>query len=397
MDVAPGPPRRRQASAVGFAQGPAPLFSLAGLPRRTAPADIVGDHAAGRWNRSDVVLFRLRPASAARLARLLIGARTGAGNCLRAARGQASPGAEAPTLQKPRQPRCRSATPCTPVQRSRSRSIEENNAIIANSLHQGHLLPIEPGAVDLTEYEIRCADRRQHRQSGPTSRTDPAPERQGAKKVLLTAPSRTTASRTSSTASTTARSRTATWSSGRLRARPTPSPGAEALNDKYRHRERPRRDRCTPYTSEPEPDRPATTGPIAAARCARSNMSRHLSRCRRVSPRALPELKSEADRSAIRVPTPANVSMAILSLNLRSKSPGRHQRGPARVTALLNSLSGQIGYTASTGLVSTDVSSWLRATPASSTRRRRRRRQARRALIRGADNRVRLRLPESCA
>lgn len=70
--------------------------------------------------------------------------------------------------------------------------------------------------------------------------------------------------------------------------------------------------------------------------------------------KALPELDGILTGNAIRVPTP-NVSMALMSLNLKTSTTKDELNAFLRDKALNSSLQEQIGYTSSTELVSTDL------------------------------------------
>jgi glyceraldehyde 3-phosphate dehydrogenase len=70
--------------------------------------------------------------------------------------------------------------------------------------------------------------------------------------------------------------------------------------------------------------------------------------------KALPELAGKLTGNAIRVPTP-NVSMAIINLNLNSKTDREELNGFLRDTSLYSDLRDQIDYTSSTEIVSTDL------------------------------------------
>jgi glyceraldehyde 3-phosphate dehydrogenase len=70
--------------------------------------------------------------------------------------------------------------------------------------------------------------------------------------------------------------------------------------------------------------------------------------------KALPELKGKLTGNAIRVPTP-NVSMAIANLNLGKDVDRDSLNAYLRETALVSPLAGQIDYTQSTEIVSSDI------------------------------------------
>ena len=70
--------------------------------------------------------------------------------------------------------------------------------------------------------------------------------------------------------------------------------------------------------------------------------------------KALPELGGKLTGNAIRVPTP-NVSMAVMNLNLEKATDKEELNNILRHAALDSPLQEQIGYTASTELVSTDL------------------------------------------
>ncbi|WP_325895329.1 glyceraldehyde-3-phosphate dehydrogenase [Grimontia sp. NTOU-MAR1] len=70
--------------------------------------------------------------------------------------------------------------------------------------------------------------------------------------------------------------------------------------------------------------------------------------------KALPELKGKLTGNAIRVPTP-NVSMAIANLNLGKDVDRDSLNTYLRETALMSPLAGQIDYTQSTEIVSSDI------------------------------------------
>ncbi|RUO81282.1 glyceraldehyde-3-phosphate dehydrogenase [Idiomarina tyrosinivorans] len=70
--------------------------------------------------------------------------------------------------------------------------------------------------------------------------------------------------------------------------------------------------------------------------------------------KALPAMKGKLTGNAIRVPTP-NVSMAILNLNLEKATDRDAMNEYLRKVALHSELEGQIDYTASTEMVSTDL------------------------------------------
>ncbi|WP_028021469.1 glyceraldehyde-3-phosphate dehydrogenase [Enterovibrio calviensis] len=70
--------------------------------------------------------------------------------------------------------------------------------------------------------------------------------------------------------------------------------------------------------------------------------------------KALPVLKGKLTGNAIRVPTP-NVSMAIANLNLASNVERESLNAFLRETALVSPLAGQIDYTQSTEIVSSDI------------------------------------------
>ena len=70
--------------------------------------------------------------------------------------------------------------------------------------------------------------------------------------------------------------------------------------------------------------------------------------------KALPELEGKLTGNAIRVPTP-NVSMAIANLNLNDSVDRESLNSYLQDTALYSPLSGQIDYTESTELVSSDL------------------------------------------
>lgn len=70
--------------------------------------------------------------------------------------------------------------------------------------------------------------------------------------------------------------------------------------------------------------------------------------------KALPVLKGKLTGNAIRVPTP-NVSMAIANLNLGKEVDRDSLNTYLRETALMSPLSGQIDYTQSTEIVSSDI------------------------------------------
>lgn len=70
--------------------------------------------------------------------------------------------------------------------------------------------------------------------------------------------------------------------------------------------------------------------------------------------KALPELSGKLTGNAIRVPTP-NVSMAVANLNLNSEAEKDELNTYLREMALNSPLSGQIDYTQSTEIVSSDI------------------------------------------
>ncbi|NVK30906.1 MAG: glyceraldehyde-3-phosphate dehydrogenase [Gammaproteobacteria bacterium] len=70
--------------------------------------------------------------------------------------------------------------------------------------------------------------------------------------------------------------------------------------------------------------------------------------------KALPELKGKLTGNAIRVPTP-NVSMAVMNLNLESETTREELNDFLRQISLDSDLSNQIGFTASTEVVSSDL------------------------------------------
>jgi glyceraldehyde 3-phosphate dehydrogenase len=70
--------------------------------------------------------------------------------------------------------------------------------------------------------------------------------------------------------------------------------------------------------------------------------------------KALPELAGKLTGNAIRVPTP-NVSMAVANLNLEKGTDKEELNAYLREMALTSELSGQIDYTESTEIVSTDL------------------------------------------
>jgi glyceraldehyde 3-phosphate dehydrogenase len=70
--------------------------------------------------------------------------------------------------------------------------------------------------------------------------------------------------------------------------------------------------------------------------------------------RAYPELEGKLTGNAIRVPTP-NVSMAILNLNLKTSTDKQTLNEFLQRQSLCSGLQHQIGYTASTEIVSTDL------------------------------------------
>ncbi|USH04680.1 glyceraldehyde-3-phosphate dehydrogenase [Grimontia kaedaensis] len=70
--------------------------------------------------------------------------------------------------------------------------------------------------------------------------------------------------------------------------------------------------------------------------------------------KALPALKGKLTGNAIRVPTP-NVSMAIANLNLGKEVDRDSLNAYLRETALMSPLAGQIDYTQSTEIVSSDI------------------------------------------
>lgn len=70
--------------------------------------------------------------------------------------------------------------------------------------------------------------------------------------------------------------------------------------------------------------------------------------------KALPELKGLLTGNAIRVPTP-NVSMAIMNLNLKNATTRDGLNDYLRGISLESELQGQVDYTASTEIVSTDL------------------------------------------
>lgn len=70
--------------------------------------------------------------------------------------------------------------------------------------------------------------------------------------------------------------------------------------------------------------------------------------------KALPALKGKLTGNAIRVPTP-NVSMAIANLNLANEVDRDSLNAYLRETALMSPLAGQIDYTQSTEIVSSDI------------------------------------------
>jgi glyceraldehyde 3-phosphate dehydrogenase len=70
--------------------------------------------------------------------------------------------------------------------------------------------------------------------------------------------------------------------------------------------------------------------------------------------KALPELAGKLTGNAIRVPTP-NVSLAVMNLNLNRAVTKEELNGFLRNVAIASNLQEQIGYTASTELVSTDM------------------------------------------
>lgn len=70
--------------------------------------------------------------------------------------------------------------------------------------------------------------------------------------------------------------------------------------------------------------------------------------------KALPELAGKLSGNAIRVPTP-NVSMAVANLNLQSDVTAEELNHYLREVALVSPLSGQIDFTESTEIVSSDI------------------------------------------
>ncbi|PMN72154.1 glyceraldehyde-3-phosphate dehydrogenase [Enterovibrio norvegicus] len=70
--------------------------------------------------------------------------------------------------------------------------------------------------------------------------------------------------------------------------------------------------------------------------------------------KALPALKGKLTGNSIRVPTP-NVSMAIANLNLGSEVERESLNAFLRDTALVSELAGQVDYTQSTEIVSSDI------------------------------------------
>ncbi len=70
--------------------------------------------------------------------------------------------------------------------------------------------------------------------------------------------------------------------------------------------------------------------------------------------KALPELKGKLTGNAIRVPTP-NVSMAVMNLNLKKSTTVEELNAHLRDMNMNTPLSEQIGFTASTEVVSTDL------------------------------------------
>lgn len=70
--------------------------------------------------------------------------------------------------------------------------------------------------------------------------------------------------------------------------------------------------------------------------------------------KALPELAGKLTGNAIRVPTP-NVSLAVMNLNLNRQTSKEELNAFLRNVAINSDLQEQIGYTASTELVSTDM------------------------------------------
>ena len=70
--------------------------------------------------------------------------------------------------------------------------------------------------------------------------------------------------------------------------------------------------------------------------------------------KALPELKGLLTGNAIRVPT-ANVSMAIMNLNLKTSTDKEALNDYLRNISLNSKLQNQVDYTASTEIVSSDL------------------------------------------
>lgn len=312
-------------------------------------ADIVGDHAQKSLEPKDVVLFGFGRIGRL-LARLLI-ERTGAGNKLRLRAIVVRKGKGA-DLQK-RASLLRRDSVHGPFNGSITVD-EENNAIIANGNFIKVIYADKPGAVDLTEYEINDALIVDN--TGKWADLEGLNQHlsgKGAKKVLLTAPSKGDGIKNIvygvnhgtiedsdlvvSAASCTTNAIT---------------PVLKALNDKYGI-ENGHVETVHSYTNDQnlidnyhKSDRRGRAAPL--------NMVITSTGAAKAVAKALPELKGKLTGNAIRVPTP-NVSMAILSLNLQSEVTKDGINEFLRETALHSKLSDQIDYTASTELVSTDI------------------------------------------
>lgn len=312
-------------------------------------AEVVGDNPQKALTPKDVVLFGFGRIGRL-LARLLV-ERAGAGNKLRlrAIIVRKGKGAD---LEK-RASLLRRDSVHGPFNGSITVDAA-NNAIIANGTFIKVIYADKPGTVDLTEYDIHDALIVDN--TGKWSDLDGLSQHlqsQGAKKVLLTAPSKGEGiknivygvnhtdigddDRVVSAASCTTNAIT---------------PVLKALNDRYGI-ENGHVETVHSYTNDQNLI-DNYHGSERRGRAAPLNMVITSTGAAKAVAKALPELKGKLTGNAIRVPTP-NVSMAILSLNLKSEVTKEGLNAFLRETALYSPLAQQIDYTASTEIASTDI------------------------------------------
>lgn len=310
---------------------------------------IIGENAQKELEPRDVVLFGFGRIGRL-LARLLI-ERTGSGNKLRLRAIVVRKGKGA-DLQK-RASLLRRDSVHGPFNGAITVD-EENNAIIANGNFIKVIYADQPGVVDLTAYGIKDALIVDNTGKwGDLEGLGQHLKGPGAKKVLLTAPSKGEGIKNIvygvnhgtigdddlivSAASCTTNAIT---------------PVLKALNDEYGI-ENGHVETVHSYTNDQnlidnyhKSERRGRAAPL--------NMVITSTGAAKAVAKALPELKGKLTGNAIRVPTP-DVSLAILSLNLKSVVSKDEVNDFLRKTSLHSELSEQIDYTASTEIVSTDI------------------------------------------